>query len=245
MSGKQVVLITGASRGIGKGILTQYSGDQFYVIGTATSDTGLEQISAELDKTMTEGLALKLDLACPESIKAVAASVKEKGLTVDVLVNNAGMTDDNLALLMKKEQWSGVIDANLTGTFLLTQALLRPMIKKRSGRIINISSVVASMGNPGQCNYSAAKAGLEAMTKSLAKEVASRGITVNSIAPGFIETDMTEAMNDDVKEEMKARIPAGVLGQPEDIAAAVRFLASSEASYITGHTLHVNGGLYM
>jgi len=243
--GKKVVLITGASRGIGKGILSHFSGDDFFVIGTATSEKGLALVRFTLDRLNTEGMAIKLDLSSPEDIKAFVSILKEEKISVDVLVNNAGLTEDNLALRMKHEQWHRVIDTNLTGTFLLCQAMLRSMLKKRAGRIINISSVVASMGNAGQCNYSAAKAGLEAMTKSLAKEVASRSITVNSVAPGVIETDMASAMEDKAKSDMLAGIPAGYMGQPEDIAAAVGFLASESSRYITGHTLHVNGGIYM
>jgi len=242
---KKVVLITGASRGIGKGIMSCFASDEFFVIGTATSEKGLKAISQTLTESNIEGLALKLDLSNPADITELAATIKKKKLVVDILVNNAGLTEDNLALRMKAEQWNTVIDTNLTGTFLLCQAFLRPMVKQRMGRIINVSSVVASMGNAGQCNYSAAKAGLEAMTKSLAREVASRGITVNSVAPGFIQTDMTEKLNDGTKEALLKTIPVGDMGLPEDVASAVSFLASSDARYITGHTLHVNGGLYM
>lgn len=242
---KNVVLITGASRGIGKGIMMQFINDDYFVIGTATSENGLQAIRNDLEQTRSEGMALKLDLSKEYDIKELASTIKNQKLVVDVLVNNAGLTEDNLALLMKAEQWHKVINSNLTGSFLLCQSLLRPMIKQRHGRIINVSSVVASMGNAGQCNYSAAKAGLEAVTKSLAKEVAHRGITVNAVAPGFIETDMTKSLNGSSKEQILQSIPIGDMGLPEDIASAVRFLASSEARYITGHTLHVNGGLYM
>jgi 3-oxoacyl-[acyl-carrier protein] reductase len=245
MKGKKVVLISGASRGIGAGILSVFEGGDYFLIGTATTESGLAKIRLSLDALNTQGMALKLDLSSPEDIKRFTLTLKEQHITIDILVNNAGLTADNLALRMKAEQWHSVIDTNLTGTFLLSQALLRSMLKKRQGRIINISSVVASIGNLGQCNYSAAKAGIEAMTKSLAKEVASRGITVNSIAPGFIETDMTNDMEEKAKDAMLAGIPVGYMGQPEDIAAAVGFLASQNARYITGHTLHVNGGLYM
>jgi len=242
---QNVVLITGASRGIGAGILSEFCNDDYFVIGTATSDTGLEKISKTLNEKNAQGIALKLNLSSTESIDQFISALAETKLVVDVLVNNAGQTDDNLALRMKPEQWSNIINTNLTGTFLLTQKLLKPMIKKRLGRIINISSVVASMGNPGQCNYSAAKAGLEAMSKSLAKEVASRNITINSIAPGFIDTDMTRQLSDHDRENMHSNIPAGFIGDVSDIAAAVSFLASQGARYITGQTLHVNGGMYM
>jgi len=242
---KKVVLVTGASRGIGHAILSKFANDNFVVVGTATSAKGLAEIDRVLEGTNTDGMSVQLDLSSVESINALVETLKSSKLGVDILINNAGITDDNLALRMKIDQWSKVIDSNLTGTFLLCQKFLRPMLKKRHGRIINISSVVAAMGNPGQCNYSAAKAGLEAMSKSLAKEIAGRGITVNSIAPGFVETDMTAAMEDGVREQMIASIPVGYMGQPEDIAAAVLFLASDSARYITGHTLQVNGGIYM
>ena len=245
MIDEKVVLVTGASRGIGHAILSKFAYNNHIVVGTATSAKGLAEIDRVFEDTNAEGMSVQLDLSSVESINALVETLKSSKLGVDILINNAGLTDDNLALRMKIDQWSKVIDSNLTGTFLLCQKFLRPMLRKRHGRIINISSVVAAMGNPGQCNYSAAKAGLEAMSKSLAKEIAGRGITVNSIAPGFVETDMTAAMEDGVREQMIASIPVGYMGQPEDIAAAVLFLASDSARYITGHTLQVNGGIYM
>jgi len=242
---KKVVLITGASRGIGAGILTHFCSDEYFVIGTATSEAGMEKIQHLLDTMNVQGMTLKLNLSSPEEIADFISALENTQLFIEILVNNAGQTEDNLALRMKTEQWMKVINSNLTGTFLLSQKLLKPMLKKRRGRIINISSVVASMGNPGQCNYSAAKAGVEAMTKSLAKEVASRGITINAVAPGFIDTDMTNKLKEDDKTKILSGIPVGYMGKPNDIAAAVSFLASDNARYITGHTLHINGGIYM
>ena len=241
LEGKKV-LVTGASRGIGQAIalgLAQAGGE---VTGTATSAAGAERIEARFKEAGLSGRGRVLDVADAESI---AALVKEMGDAMpDVLVNNAGITRDNLLLRMKPEDWDLVIQTNLTGVFQLTRSAVRPMIKRRWGRIINIGSVVADSGNPGQANYCAAKAGLEGFTRSLAKEVAARGITANVVAPGFIETDMTRDLPEAQREALAAQIPAGRLGTPEDVASLVAYLASEAASYITGQTLHVNGGMY-
>ena len=238
----KTVLLTGANGGIGSEVAKILSVNGVRLILVGLDGASLEQLNQKLgDRNRTVIADISTTIGRNKILKA--CDEDEQG--IDILINNAGLTDDNLALRMKIDQWSKVIDSNLTGTFLLCQKFLRPMLKKRHGRIINISSVVAAMGNPGQCNYSAAKAGLEAMSKSLAKEIAGRGITVNSIAPGFVETDMTAAMEDGVREQMIASIPVGYMGQPEDIAAAAQFLASDSARYITGHTLQVNGGIYM
>ncbi|GAA3954202.1 3-oxoacyl-[acyl-carrier-protein] reductase [Allohahella marinimesophila] len=242
---RTVVLITGASRGIGKAILQQFCAMDAYVIGTATSQAGLEKIAQTIDENGGIGQAMLLDLKAEASVPALVENLKQQSIPVDVLVNNAGVTDDQLALAMKPFQWSRVIDTNLNGTFRLTQSLLRPMLRKKQGRIINISSVVASSGNAGQCNYAASKAALEAMTRSLALELARKHITVNAVAPGFIATDMTEELSAEAKAALLAKIPLGTMGAPEDIAACVTFLAGDSARYITGQVLHVNGGLYM
>lgn len=242
---RPVVLITGASRGIGKAILQKFCLDGAYVIGTATSQNGVDSIARTIDESGGIGQSLVLDLSDETSIPELVDALKQQSIQVDVLVNNAGITDDQLALAMKPLQWSRVIETNLNGTFRLTQSLLRPMLRKKQGRIINISSVVASSGNAGQCNYSASKAALEAMTRSLALELARKNITVNAVAPGFIATDMTDELSEDAKAALLAKIPAGSMGAPEDVAACVAFLAGASARYITGQVLHVNGGLYM
>lgn len=239
----RTVLVTGASRGIGLAVFKHFLAAGHYVIGTAVSEGGVKAISDAV--AAGQGQSMQLDLGSVESIQAFATALKEQGQQVDIIVNNAGITQDTLSLSMKAEQWDRVIDTNLSGTFKLIQALLRPMLKKRFGRIINLSSVVGSTGNPGQCNYSASKAGLEGMTRSLAHELSKRGITVNAIAPGFISTDMTDELNDEQRAAMLEKIPAGRMGRVEDIAHSVAFLASDEAEYITGQTLHVNGGMYM
>ena len=244
-SSRPVVLVTGASRGIGRAVLQQFCGNGAYVIGTATSQKGLDQIARTIDESGGIGQSMLLDLSAEQSIEDLVASLKQQAVQVDVLVNNAGITNDQLALAMKPAQWSSVIDTNLNGTFRLTQALLRPMLRKKQGRIINISSVVASSGNAGQCNYSASKAALEAMTRSLALELARKNITVNAVAPGFIATDMIDELTEEAKAALMSKIPAGTMGAPEDVAACVTFLAGESARYVTGQVLHVNGGLYM
>ena len=238
----QTALVTGASRGIGQAIAQTMARNGYRVLGTATSAPGAEQISMELGD---QGKGYCLDLADRDAIDAFILELKTDGESPSVLVNNAGVTRDNLALRMKSEEWDDVIGTNLTGVFYLTQSLLRGMMKAKFGRIINISSVVGRMGNPGQANYAAAKAGLGGMSRALAAEIASRNITVNVVAPGFIETDMTRALSEDQAAAMLSRVPAGRLGQADEVAKLVGFLASDAASYVTGETIHINGGLFM
>ncbi|KGQ42762.1 3-ketoacyl-ACP reductase [Gallibacterium anatis IPDH697-78] len=239
---QKIALVTGASRGIGKAIAEELVSKGFTVIGTATSEKGADAISDYLGKN---GKGLVLNVTSLESINALLDQVKQQFGDIDVLVNNAGITRDNLMMRMKEEDWDIILQTNLSSVFHLSKAVLRSMMKKRFGRIISIGSVVASMGNPGQANYCAAKAGIIGFSKALAKEVASRGITVNVVAPGFIATDMTDALTEEQKAATLAQVPAGRLGEPKDIAKAVAFLASDDAAYITGETLHVNGGMYM
>ncbi|MBY6188600.1 3-oxoacyl-ACP reductase FabG [Marinobacter hydrocarbonoclasticus] len=241
LSGK-IALVTGASRGIGRAIAENLVAAGATVVGTATSERGADAISDYLGEN---GRGLVLNVTDPASIEALFEAIKGQYGDVDILVNNAGITRDNLMMRMKDSEWTDIIDTNLTSIFRTSKAVLRSMMKKRHGRIINIGSVVGTMGNPGQVNYSAAKAGLLGFTKSLAKEVASRGITVNAIAPGFIQTDMTEELTDDQKAAIMGQVPVARLGQAQEIADAVVFLASDRASYITGETLHVNGGMVM
>lgn len=240
-SGK-VVLVTGASRGIGKAIAESFAKLGAKVCGTATSESGAAKITEYLGEN---GKGLVLDVSSQESVDKCLEDVKATFGDVDILVNNAGITRDNLLMRMKDEEWDAIINTNLASVYRMSKGVLRPMMKKRAGRIISVSSVVGLMGNPGQCNYAAAKAGLIGFSKSLAKEVASRGITVNCVAPGFIATDMTAALTDDQKNAILTQVPAGKLGDPQDIANAVLFLASDMASYITGETISVNGGMYM
>jgi len=240
LAGK-IALVTGASRGIGKAIALQLKELGAVVIGTATSEHGAERISEYLG----EGNGLILNVTEDDSISALFNAIKAKHGSVDILVNNAGITRDNLMMRMKDDEWDDIIDTNLSSVFKISKTVLRPMMKKREGRIINIGSVVGSMGNAGQVNYATAKAGLLGFTKSLAKEVASRGITVNTVAPGFIDTDMTQTLTDEQKEGIFSQVPANRLGKPEEIANTVAFLASDAAAYITGETIHVNGGMYM
>lgn len=241
MQGK-IALVTGATRGIGKAIAEELAAKGAFVIGTATSEKGAESIAAYLGE---KGTGLVLNVAEQSSIESVLEQIKEKHGDIDILVNNAGITRDNLLMRMKDDEWFDILQTNLTSVYHLSKAVLRSMMKKRFGRIITIGSVVGSMGNPGQANYCAAKAGLIGFSKGLAKEVASRGITVNVVAPGFIETDMTEILTEDQKSGILSNVPAGRLGEPKDIAKAASFLASEDAGYVTGTTLHVNGGLYM
>ena len=241
MQGK-IALVTGATRGIGRAVAEELVSKGAFVIGTATSEKGAESISAYLGE---KGKGLVLNVADQASIDAVLEQIKQEFGDIDILVNNAGIIRDNLLMRMKDEEWFDILQTNLSSVYHLSKAMLRTMMKKRFGRIINIGSVVGSMGNAGQTNYCAAKAGLIGFSKALAKEVASRGITVNVVAPGFIATDMTDVLSEELKNNLLTQIPAGRLGEPKDIAKAVAFLASEDASYINGTTLHVNGGMYM
>ena len=241
----QTALITGASRGIGKAIALALGNQGATVVGTATTETGARAITDYLGAAQIRGHGTQLDVNQAERLESVLAEVERSYGGVSILVNNAGITRDNLALRMKETEWDEVVDTNLKSVFFLCKAVLRGMIKARSGRIINITSVVGSSGNAGQVNYAAAKAGVSGMTKSLAREIGARGITVNCIAPGFVETDMTRALTEAQREALLRQIPLGRLGRPEDVAAVVVFLASPQAAYITGATLHVNGGMYM
>ncbi|MCO7187143.1 MULTISPECIES: 3-oxoacyl-ACP reductase FabG [unclassified Pseudoalteromonas] len=241
LTGK-VVLVTGASRGIGKAIANAMVVQGAKVAGTATSESGAEKISDYLGEN---GKGYKLNVTDAESIDATLQAIKQDLGDVDVLVNNAGITRDNLLMRMKDQEWDDILDTNLSSIFRLSKAVLRPMMKKKSGRIINIGSVVGTMGNAGQANYAAAKAGVIGFSKSMAREVASRGITVNVIAPGFIQTDMTDELTDEQKAATLANVPAGRLGKPEEIAAAAVYLASDAGAYVSGETLHVNGAMYM
>jgi 3-oxoacyl-[acyl-carrier protein] reductase len=245
LTGK-VALVTGASRGIGKAIAEQLQSLGATVIGTATSESGAENISQYLSQNAENpGVGLVLNVTSDESIATLFDTIKSNHGSVDILVNNAGITRDNLFMRMKDDEWNDILDTNLTSVFKVSKAAIRPMMKKKAGRIINIGSVVGSMGNAGQVNYSTAKAGLLGFTKSLAREIASRGITVNTIAPGFIDTDMTKTLTDEQKEGIFSQVPTNRLGKPEEIASTVAFLASHCAAYITGETIHVNGGMYM
>lgn len=241
----QIALITGASRGIGAAIALELGKQGAVVIGTATSAAGATSISLTLSAENIKGEGLALDVNDAAQVESVLKTISEKYGDVSILVNNAGITRDTLLMRMKDEDWDAVISTNLTSVFRMSQAVLRPMMKARTGRIISISSVVGHMGNAGQTNYAAAKAGMTGFTKSLAAEVGSRGITVNCVAPGFIETDMTAELSEDITNKMLARIPAGRLGSVKEIAATVAFLASPNAAYITGETIHVNGGMLM
>jgi 3-oxoacyl-[acyl-carrier protein] reductase len=239
----KIALVTGASRGIGAAIAQRLSAEGARVIGTATTADGAARISAHLSAHGGRGAVL--DVANPESIEALLADIEAHEGAIGILCNNAGITRDTLLLRMKQEDWDAVLQTNLASVFRLSKAVLRGMMKAREGRIINITSVVALTGNPGQANYAAAKAGIIGFSKSLAREVGSRGITVNCVAPGFIDTDMTRSLNDTQRETLNGQIPLGRLGQPADIAAAVAFLSSEGGAYITGETLNVNGGMYM
>jgi 3-oxoacyl-[acyl-carrier protein] reductase len=238
----KVVLVTGASRGIGKAVAEKLVAMGAKVAGTATSDNGAEKISEYLGDN---GKGYTLNVTESDSITSVLAAIKADLGDVDILVNNAGITKDNLLMRMKDDEWNDIIDTNLTSIFRLSKAVLRPMMKKRHGRIINIGSVVGTMGNGGQANYAAAKAGVIGFSKSLAREVASRGITVNVVAPGFIDTDMTKALDEGQRAAISDQVPANRLGDPDEVASTVAFLASNEAAYVTGETIHVNGGMYM
>jgi 3-oxoacyl-[acyl-carrier protein] reductase len=244
MKGK-TAFITGASRGIGRACALALVNAGARVVVAARGVEKLEEVAGEIRAKGGEAYVAELDLSSAESIKAAFAKASKEFGVVTILVNNAAITKDNLALRMKRDDWETVLQTNLTGAFLCIQQVLQPMMRERWGRIVNISSIVGLTGNSGQANYSASKAGLIGLTKTLAQEMASRNITVNAVAPGFVETDMTAVLSDEQKTKMLAQIPLKRFGKPEDIAAAVRFLASDEAAYITGQVLNVNGGMYM
>ena len=241
----QVALVTGATRGIGRAIALALGRDGATVVGTATSDAGAAAIDAALKETAVPGTGIRLDVTDAAAVDAALADIETRFGPVAILVNNAGITRDNLLVRMKDDEWDAIMATNLKPAFRLAKACLRGMMKARRGRIVQIGSVVGSSGNPGQANYAAAKAALVGFTKSLAQEVGSRAITVNCVAPGFVDTDMTKALPEAQREALMAKIPLGRLGSPEDIAEAVAFLAGPRAAYITGVTLHVNGGMYM
>jgi len=241
----KVALVTGASRGIGRAVALELAGMGAYVIGTATSESGAAAIGDAITEAGLAGEGMMLNVTDAEACEAAVSAIEKSRGAVGILVNNAGITRDNLAMRMKDEEWDAVIDTNLKAVFRMSRLVMRGMMKARGGRIINITSVVASSGNAGQANYAAAKAGVGGMTRALARELGSRNITVNCVAPGFIDTDMTRALPDAAREALLGQIAVGRLGQPEEIAAAVAFLASPAASYVSGTTLHVNGGMYM
>jgi 3-oxoacyl-[acyl-carrier protein] reductase len=241
---KKTVLITGASRGIGKAILQSFSND-FFVVGTGTSEKSVQSILENMNSLNLEGNSFKLDLGDRTSIKELTFLLDSQEIYPDILINNAGITRDNIMLRMKEDEWDNVIDVHLNGQYLLIKTFIKKMVKNRWGRIINISSTSAVLGNKGQANYAAAKAGIEAMSRSLARELGSRNINVNCVAPGFIETDMTKEISEGNEDFLSSQIPLGRLGKPNEIAEVVNFLASEQANYITGQTIHVNGGLYM
>ncbi len=241
----QIALVTGATRGIGRAIAMELARMGATIIGTATSESGAAQINAAFSDAGLKGCGTALNVTDAEACQAVVTDAEKKFGPITILVNNAGITRDNLAMRMKDEEWDAVIETNLRAVYRMSRLVMRGMMKARQGRIINITSVVASSGNPGQANYAAAKAGVAGMARALARELGSRNITVNCVAPGFIDTDMTRALPDSAREALVSQIATGRLGTPEEIAAAVGFLASPAASYITGTTLHVNGGMYM
>jgi len=245
MLSDQIALVTGASRGIGKAIAHALGKQGATVIGTATTEAGAKNISASLEAESIKGRGMVLNVADTDSTVQCLKQVTDEFGAPDILVNNAGITRDGLLMMMKDDQWDEIINTNLNSIFRMSKAVIRPMMKKRTGRIINISSVVGATGNPGQTNYAAAKAGLVGFSKSLAREIGSRNITVNTVAPGFIDTDMTRELSQQQKDSLTSQIPLGRLGSPDEIAAAVVFLASPSAAYITGETIHVNGGMYM
>lgn len=241
----RVVLVTGASRGIGQAIALEMARLGATVIGTATTEEGAAKISLYIEQSGLNGCGMVLDVTRQDNIDQVLAAIKEQYKAPEILINNAAITHDNLMLRMKEDEWDDVLATNLTAVYHVCKSVLQDMVKARWGRIINISSVVGSIGNPGQANYAAAKAGLVGFSKSLAQEVVTRGITVNVVAPGLVDTGMARELSDDQREALLSRVPMGRLGKPEEIAYAVAFLASNRAAYVTGHTLHINGGLYM
>lgn len=240
-----VALVTGATRGIGKAIALRLAADGATVIGTATTEDGARSIAAMLGEADCRGTGMRLDVTDAAQVDEVVAAVVAQFGPVSILVNNAGTTRDNLLLRMKEEEWDAILDTNLKSVYRLSKAVLRAMMKARHGRIVNIGSVVGASGNPGQTNYAAAKAAIVGFTKSLAQEVGSRNVTVNCVAPGFIDTDLTRDLPDAAREAMLARIPLGRLGEPADVAAAVAYLVGPGGAYVTGTTLHVNGGMYL
>ena len=241
----KTALVTGASRGIGKAIALQLGRDGYTVIGTATTANGATNISAYLKEAGIRGEGMQLDVTDLDSVAAVMKAIGEAYAAPLILVNNAGITKDNIRMRMKEDEWSDVVNTNLNSIYRLSKACIRGMTKAKWGRIINISSVVGSLGNAGQSNYAATKAGMEGFSRSLAKELGSRNITVNSVAPGFIDTDMTRELSDENRSMMLAKIPLSRLGEPEEIAGVVAFLAGDGGAYVTGETIHVNGGMYM
>lgn len=245
MTDKKIALVTGASRGIGAAIADSMGKAGMVVIGTATSAAGAEQIDARIREAGVEGRGMVLNVTDADSVTQLLETITRDFGTVTVLVNNAGITKDNLLMRMSDEEWFDVVNTNLSSVYRLSKACLRGMLKARWGRIVNISSIVGAMGNAGQTNYSATKAGVMGFTRSLAKEIGSRNITVNAVAPGFIDTDMTRALPEDQRDALVSGIALARLGQPEEIASVVQFLCSDGAAYVTGETIHVNGGLYM
>lgn len=241
----QVALVTGASRGIGRAIALELGAQGAIVVGTATSEAGAADIQKGLDAAGVSGWGAALNVTDTAACEAIMGEIEKKFGPVTILVNNAGITRDNLALRMKDDEWDAVLDTNLKAVYRMSKLVMRGMMKARTGRIINITSVVGAAGNPGQANYAAAKAGVAGLSRALAQELGSRGITVNCVAPGFIDTDMTKALPDAAREALMTKIPLGRLGQAEEVAAAVAFLASPKAGYVTGTELHVNGGMYM
>ncbi len=240
----KIVLVTGASRGIGQAIAFTLGGAGATVIGTATSENGTDKISKTFSDNNILGKGMKLNVTDNDQITDLLKAVSEEFGSIDILINNAGITRDNILVRMKEEEWDEIINTNLTSIYKMSKAVLRSMIKKKTGRIISITSVVGAMGNAGQTNYAAAKAGIMGFTKSLAREVGIRGITVNAVAPGFIQTDMTDALPEDQKDELYAKIPMGRLCSVTEVAQSVLFLAGDSGAYITAQTLHVNGGMY-
>lgn len=241
----KVAVVTGGSRGIGQAVAAALARNGACVTICARDHAGAQKVAADLEASGAQALALKVDVTQPSDVEQMIEACLKRFGAVNILVNNAGITRDNLLLRMKDEEWEAVLNTNLKGAFHCTRAALRPMVKQRGGRIINLTSVIGVMGNPGQANYAAAKAGIIGLTKATAKEVASRGITVNAVAPGFVETDMTHALDPEIQERIRTQIPLGRFATPDEVAELVVFLASDRAAYITGQTIHVNGGLWM